>query len=312
MFRARALLQLTFVLLGDANVIHDAVVLRLVDDRAHVDALVQRIAHPQHRELPLELLDQNLLDVLLHEQARASAADLALVEPDGVDDGVDGGVEIGRVEDNDRRLAAELERHLNAQPGGLAPEQLANSGGAGEGDLIDARVVAEVAAHLAGSREDVDHAGRHAGLRHDLGEEDGRQGRVGGRLEHNAVAHRQSRSDLPREHEQGKVPRDDLPDDAKRRVARHLGLGELRPAGVVVEVANHEGDIGVASLADGLAIVHCLQHGDEPGVLLQAARDRIEVARAHVARRLGEALEGLARSGDGAVDVLVRALHRLA
>ena len=66
-------------------------------------------------------------------------------------------------------------------------------------------------------------------------------------------------------------------------VALHLGLGELGPAGVVVEVADDEGEVGVARLADRLAVVHRLEHGEQPVVLVDAARHRVQVARAHVA-----------------------------
>jgi hypothetical protein len=46
----------------------------------------------------------------LHEQARARAADVPLVEVDAADDPLDGLVDGRVVEDDVRRLAAELER----------------------------------------------------------------------------------------------------------------------------------------------------------------------------------------------------------
>ena len=57
----------------------------------------------------LELAHDDVVDALLHEEARAGAAHVALVEVDAVDDAFDGLVD-GRVgEDDVRRLAAELE-----------------------------------------------------------------------------------------------------------------------------------------------------------------------------------------------------------
>jgi hypothetical protein len=58
---------------------------------------------------------------------------------------------------------------------------------------------------------------------------------------------------------------------------------------VVVEVAGDQRDVDVARLADRLAVVERLQHGEQAGVLLHLARERVEVARAAVAaQRLDE------------------------
>ena len=80
-------------------------------------------------------------DAFLHEQARAGAADLALVEPDGVDHALDRAVEIGVVEDDEGRLAAELQRQLLAGAGGRLADDAADLGRAGEGDLVDVRML---------------------------------------------------------------------------------------------------------------------------------------------------------------------------
>ena len=74
---------------------------------------------------------------LLHDQARAGAADLALIEPDRVDDAFDRAVEIGVVEDDEGRLAAELERQLLAGARRRLANDAADLGRAGEGDLVD-------------------------------------------------------------------------------------------------------------------------------------------------------------------------------
>ena len=116
----------------------------------------------------------------------------------------------------------------------------------------------------------------------DLGEEQrGERGELGG-LEHHRVAHRQRGRDLPGQHQQREVPGDDLPDHADRHPVGQLALHQLRPAGVVVEVAGHQRDVDVARLADRLAVVERLEHGEEPAVLLDLARDGVEVARAPV------------------------------
>ena len=58
------------------------------------------------RELPHD----DVVHALFDEQARAGAADVALVEVDAVDDAFDGLIERRVGEDDVRRLAAELER----------------------------------------------------------------------------------------------------------------------------------------------------------------------------------------------------------
>ena len=286
------------------------IALEAVDHRAAVHALVERGADAHLAEPPLELGDERFRDVLLHEEARARAAHLPLIEPDRRDDRLHRRVEVGRVEDDGRRLAAELERELDAAPRRLAAEELADARRARERHLVDARVGAEVTARLGAAGDDVDDARRHARLGEDLAEEERGERGVRRRLEHDGVPHRERRRDLPREHEQREVPRDDLADDADGRKPRHLLVEELRPAGVVVEVADHEGEVGVARLADRLAVVHRLEHGEQAVVLVDAARHRVQVARAHVAgRRAPRRVRG-ARRGDRLVDVGVLADER--
>jgi len=82
------------------------------DDRAHVDGFIERRADAQFLHPRPQLLRQAVGDTFLHEQPRAGAAHLALVEPDRVHHAFDDAVEIGIVEDDERTLAAQLEREL--------------------------------------------------------------------------------------------------------------------------------------------------------------------------------------------------------
>ena len=101
---------------GDARIdqLADAFELDRRDDGADVDGFVERRADAEGLHARADLGVERLGHALLHEQARAGAADLALVEPDAVDEAFDGGVEIGVVEDDEGRFAAELERELLA------------------------------------------------------------------------------------------------------------------------------------------------------------------------------------------------------
>ena len=109
------------------------------DDGAHVHRLVERIADPKRLHSRLELGDQTLRDSFLRQDPRAGAADLALVEPDGIDHAFDHAVQIGVVEDDERRLSAQLERKLLAAAGRRLPDEPADLGRAGEGDLVHVR-----------------------------------------------------------------------------------------------------------------------------------------------------------------------------
>ncbi len=261
----------------------DAFELHRSDDRADVDRLVARIADAQRLHAGAELGVEGLGDALVDQQARAGAADLPLVEPDGVHHPFDRAVQVRVVEDEKRRLAAQLQRQALARPRRRLADQPADLGRAGEGDLVDAGMPDQQLAGAAVALDDVDHPGRQAGVAADPGE--GGRGERGEfrRLQDHRVAHRQGRRDLPGQHEEREVPRDDLPGDAHRHVPGELALHELRPAGVVVEVAGDQRHVEVARLADRLAVVHRLQDGEQARVLLHVAGERVEVPRAAVA-----------------------------
>src|SRR5699024_5771750 len=78
----------------------------------------------------------------------------------GVESGHEGGgAEVGVVEDDRRRLAAELEEHLLERFGGGDHDLLAGGRGAGEGDQVHARVGGELCAHaVVRRRHDVRHS----------------------------------------------------------------------------------------------------------------------------------------------------------
>jgi hypothetical protein len=89
---------------------------------------------------------------------------VALVEVDAVDDALDGLVDGGVLEHDVGRLAAELEGEARARPGQRPLDQLADLGGAGERDLVDAGVGDERRTGRARPGDDVDDAGREVGL----------------------------------------------------------------------------------------------------------------------------------------------------
>src|SRR5207237_8116074 len=126
--------------------------------------------------------DQLLVDRLRDEEPRPGAADMALVEVDPVDDPLDRLVERRVVEDDVRSLPAELERELLARTGELALDRLADLGRAGEGNLVDPRVLADLRAGAAGARDDVHDPGRELGLAQHVAAEERAERRRLGRL----------------------------------------------------------------------------------------------------------------------------------
>jgi hypothetical protein len=211
----------------------------------------------------LTLAMKRVVDRFLHQQARTGAADLALVEPDRIDQAFDGGVQVGVVEDDEGRLAAQFQRQLLAAAGGGLADDAADFGRAGEGQLVDARVVDDGFAHAAVAGDDVDHAGRHAGLLADLGEQQRAQRGELGRLEDDGVTGGQRRGDFPGQHQQREVPRHDLADHADGAVVGEFFRLQLGPAGVMVEVARGQRQVGIAGFADGLAVVQRFEHGEQ-------------------------------------------------
>ena len=148
--------------------------------------------------------------------------------------------------------------------------------------------------------------GGQVGLLADLGEQQRGERRRLGRLEHDGVAAGQRRRDLPGQHQQREVPRDDLAGNAER-----LGVGSearvvelVGPARVVEEVRRHERDVDVAGLPDRLAVVQPLEHRQLAGALLQDAGDPEEVLAALARRHLRpDAVVRAARRLHRAVDV---------
>ena len=100
-----------------------------------------------------------------------------------------------------------------------AHDLLADLGRARERDLVHVRVLDELRARAAVAGDDVDDPGRQLGLTEHVREQERRERSRLGRLQHDRVPGRERRRDLPGEHEQREVPRDDLPGDADAAAA---------------------------------------------------------------------------------------------
>jgi IclR family pca regulon transcriptional regulator len=181
-----------------------------------------RVTDRQVRRLLAEALDERVVHAVGHQVASRGHADLALVEEGPPRGEVHGLVDIGVVEDQHGRVAAELEvGPLEVLAGELA-DAAAHRGGAGERDHRDVRVRHQRLAHVGAAGEHLQHACGQPGLLEDPRDVDPAghcRARVG--LEHHGVPERQCRGDRADAQDERDVERSDHADDTDRQAARH-------------------------------------------------------------------------------------------
>ena len=135
-----------------------------VDQRALLGLAREAVADAKLLHRGDELRGEGLVHAVLHQQPVRADAGLAGVAVLGGDRARDGGIEVGVVEHDEGRVAAELERDLLHRLRALRHQQLADLGRAGEGELAHARIAGQHAADLArGAGDDVEDARRDAG-----------------------------------------------------------------------------------------------------------------------------------------------------
>ena len=133
--------------------------------------------------------DEFVVDLLLDEQPRAGAADLAGIGEYRHRRAGHRRIEIGIGEHDVGRLAAEFERHALQIAGRRPDDGLPGDMRAGEGHLVDVRMRGQRRARgLAISRHDVDDAGRDARFHRQFGQPQRRQRRFFGRLQDHRAA----------------------------------------------------------------------------------------------------------------------------
>ena len=125
----------------------------------------------------------------------------------------------------------------------------------------------------------VDNALGNTRLATNISEEKSGQRSILRRLQDHSIAHSNRRRDLPRQHQQGEIPRDNLSANAQRLSVRQLAFHQLRHARMIVKMPLHEGDINVATLADRLAVVEGLKHRKKAAVFLQQTGNRVKYPR---------------------------------
>jgi len=98
--------------LAALDVSHDAIELQLANLRALEGLRVEGVADLVLLGALLKGLEELIVDTFLHEDARAGAAALSVVEVDAKVDPADGLLDVGVVKHDVGRLATQLESHL--------------------------------------------------------------------------------------------------------------------------------------------------------------------------------------------------------
>jgi hypothetical protein len=126
-------------------------------DRLHVDQRADHRARLEpvgdlHRTGGLgEALGKDVVDFVLHQDAVGADAGLAGIPIFRADRAHDRHLDVGVVQDDERRVAAKLQRQFLDRAGALLHQQFANLGRAGEGQFADDRVRGQLAADLSHS-----------------------------------------------------------------------------------------------------------------------------------------------------------------
>ena len=285
-------------LLGGVDEAEDLLLLGLAHGWPDVDARGELPAlHERLLDVVLELGQELVVDALLHVDSRRRGTDLALVEEDAEGSPLDHLVEVGVLVDDQWRLASALQGAV-LQVGLCCAllDQLADTGGAREGDLLHLRVLAQLhAGDGAETAGDVDHTGREVCLLEDLAHEQGAQRRQLGSLDHKGVTGGQAWRHLPCEGAHWEVPRNDGGAHAKRLVHRVRELGRLRLdrlavlgpnrlAGVVSEHVRRVQHVEDGVCFPRLARLNCLQVCKLRRVLHNEVCDLVQVLRLALAR----------------------------
>ncbi len=249
-----------------------------------------------------------------HQHARRRVAGLAGVLEHVPRTRCHGLLEIGVVEDDVGRLAAQLLRDALDGRGGVLRNGDAGTSGPGERDHGDVRMLAERGPDArAVAVDEVEDAGRHAGLVEDLGEDHRVERRDLARLQHHRAAGGERRRDLDGDLVDRPVPGGDQRADADW-FPHDAGRPCLFLEGVVLQ--GIERGLDVLRSARRLCVLrqppgraHLVHDG--LGDLVVSTRKNLEDAlqelHAFTTRALREAVECARRCRDRGIDVRRRA-----
>ena len=296
-----------------------AVLLR--DQRPHLVGRVVLGAEADGRDLPLEARHEVVVDAPVRVDAAGGGAVLPGVVEAEAAHALGHEVEVGVVEHDHRRLAAELEVGALEGRRGRLHHPPPGADGAGQARHVHRAVRYQ---GLAGRRAPPQHDAHHP-RREDLGEiaaqpQRGQRRHLRG-LEDERVARRQDGAELPRRHHQRVVPGRDGGDHAHGVAPDHRGVaGEVlggggrlhraRGPGEEAQAVDDGGDLVAHHHVAGLAAVEHLEVAVLVGGGLYARGELEHAGRALGGGRARPGGEGLGGPAHGGVDLLGRRLAR--
>ena len=288
----------------------------LANHRPHLDVLVKRVADAEL----LGRLDQRVQQVGVNRSRRKHPlrrdAHLPGVgEPAG--HGCRGDLlNVGIGHDDERAVGTQL--HGDLLDAGVAANLVADFHAAGEGDLAHVGRAGDGVANLrAGAGDGLDGFFRQAGFQQDLGEFQGRQRSVAGRLEDDGVAGGQGRPHLVAHQVQREVERRDGGHDAhghadgEPELADHAGSGVQRHGLAVQSLGflggQRDGLDGALHFATALSNDFAFLAGDGLGQVVgpfvHQVGGALQDAVTAVRRQLGHDSGAPGRAGDGSLNV---------
>lgn len=261
------------------------------DERAQIGGGVGRIADDDARHEVRDAVDEFVVERGGDDRPGRRGAVLSAVDDRGRDRTVDRCLQVGVVEDDERRLAAEFELDPCPGGGGLRHHLPADRARPGEGHHVDAGMSGQVCAGIrTGADDDVENAVGQSGLGGDAGHRQRRQRRDLGRLQDHRATGGECRDDLPHRHLQRVVPGRDGADDADgftadrrgvvARVLRtRLALEIACDTGEELDVVDRSGDVELGREPDRLAGVRDLFGDQHLGLRRQRSGQREQDTR---------------------------------
>ena len=244
---------------GDLDIFGRGFNLAGIDLGAYLDGFVESVADFEFLCAVDEAGGELGGNSLLEQDAAGGGAALAGGAEGSPERAVEGEIEVGVVHDDLRVFAAHFERDGLEGGGGALADERTDGAGAGKADGADVGVLDEGSADgRAGAGNDIDDAGREAGVDERMHEVVGGERRIGGGLDDAGVAGDEGREELPTGNGHGEVPGSDEADDADGHADAHGELVlQLAGGGLAEEAAAFAGYVegfvdGFLDVAAGL------------------------------------------------------------